>query len=55
MNSQGKLVRLDDKHAFAEMSQDEPLYAGVQYSFPYAADLDVGDALHNDHRPRMNG
>jgi len=34
MNSQGKLVCLEDKYAFDEMSQDEPLAAGIQYSFP---------------------
>ena len=37
MNSRGKLVCLNDKKAFAEMSQDEPLSAGMQYSFPATA------------------
>ena len=55
MNSHGKLVYLDDKHAAAEMSQDEPLMAGVQYSFPVTADLDVSDVPPKDQRPRMKG
>jgi len=34
MNSRGEIVCLDDPIAFAEMKLDEPLMAGVQYSFP---------------------
>lgn len=33
MNSRGKLVCLNDKEAFKEMSLDEPLMAGCQYTF----------------------
>lgn len=41
MNSRGKLVYLDDRHAAAEMSQDEPLSAGMQYSFEVTAPADT--------------
>jgi hypothetical protein len=44
MNSQGKLVCLNDKQAASEMSQDEPLCAGMQYSFPLETEIDVNDA-----------
>lgn len=53
MNSQGKLVCLNDQQAFIEMSQDEPLAAGVQYSFPEVADVEIVE--ERAVAPRMNG
>jgi hypothetical protein len=50
MNSRGKVVYLNDKHAFEEMSQDEPLMAGMQYSLPSEVEKNEFDLQTN--RPR---
>jgi len=34
MSSSGKLVCLNDAHAFTAMAESEPLSAGVQFNFP---------------------
>lgn len=55
MNGRGKIVCLNDKHAFEEMSQDEPLMAGMQYSLPAAIEIErfVSDEDQPDSdRPR---
>lgn len=51
MNSRGKVVYLTDKHAFEEMSQDEPLMAGMQYSLPAAVEVERFEQSPVD-RPR---
>ena len=48
MNSRGKLVCLNDKEAFDEMAQDEPLMAGMQYTFD-AAPEDLESPRRNMH------
>lgn len=59
MNSQGKLVCLDDKELFFEMQADEPLAAGSVYYLEGPASAEPGAqcpaAVHEPREPGERG